>query len=80
MAKLKTQTTTKQKVITAIAIVAVAAAAFGILTAVGKSRGYGFGWPFVIQKKTYPEIPINPKKTAPDFKFVPPHQKYEGLR
>ncbi len=83
MANVKTQTTTKQKVVTAVAIVAVAAAAFGILSAVGRSKGYGFGYPFIfktipkkqirtyppLKQKEIPELPANVKPGPADLEL-----------
>ncbi|MBI5254231.1 hypothetical protein HY932_00395 [Candidatus Falkowbacteria bacterium] len=41
------KTTTKQKVAITVGIVAILAATMGFLTAIGKSMGFGFGYPFV---------------------------------
>jgi len=77
MAKLKTKTTIKQKVIMAFTVIAIFVSVLGILSVVGENWAQAFSRPFVILKKTYPKIPISPKRTAPELKIVPPHLKYD---
>ena len=45
--KVKSQVSTKQKVMVAVGIVSILAAAFGLMNSIGKARGFGFGYPFV---------------------------------
>ena len=42
----KVKTITKQKVMLAVGVVAVLAATVGFFAAIGKSMGFGFGYPF----------------------------------
>jgi len=58
-------------------IIAIFASVLGVLAAAGNNWAQAFSRPFIIMKRTYPEIPINPKKTAPELKIVPPHLKYD---
>ena len=52
--KIIATTNVKQKVIIGVAIAAIIVGGLGILSAIGRSQGYGFGYPFV--KKTSPKI------------------------
>lgn len=57
MTKTASKTSVKQKVIVGVAVVAILAGLGGLMSTIGKARGFGFGWPVVkrtitVDKKT----------------------------
>jgi hypothetical protein len=58
---------TKQKVVAGVVAVAIVASALGIVSAIGSSRGYSFGWPFISKSKIIGKTSTRPK--------TPPVQK-----